>query len=84
MHVTGKAVGASGQEEAFAELVRTTVGHIDPHARPDVRVGADDAVRIELVVERSRQIPVGEALEQLLTEAHISSAVLEDPAPADC
>jgi hypothetical protein len=63
-------------------MVRTTVGHIDPHARPDVRVGADDAVRIELVVERSLQIRVGEALEQLLTEAHISSAVLEDPPPA--
>ena len=51
--------------------------------RPDVRVGADDAVRIELVVERSLQMPVGEALEQLLTEAQISSAVLEHPAPAD-
>jgi hypothetical protein len=80
MHITGKAVGASGQEDAFAEMVRVTVGHIAPHAHPQVRVGADDAVRIELVLERRLQIPVGEALEQLLTEADISSSVVDEPA----
>jgi hypothetical protein len=84
MHVTGKAVGASGQQEAFAEMVRVAVGHIDPRARTQVRVGADDRVGIELVVERARQMQVGEALEQLLIEPEISSSVLdEEPAPAD-
>jgi hypothetical protein len=79
IQITGRAVGASGQQEGFAEMVQAAVARHDPHARAEVRVGVDDGVRIELVVERRLQIPVGESLEQLLSESEISSSVVDEP-----
>ena len=77
MTVTGKAVGASGEDEAFAEMVRVAVAGAAEHARTKVQVGADDAVRIEVVVDRGLQSAVGEALEHLLVHPEIQSAVID-------
>lgn len=77
MTVTGKAVGASGEDEAFAEMVRVTVAGVAEHARTKVQVAADDSVTIEVVVERGLQSDVGEALEHLLVHPEIRSAVVD-------
>ena len=78
MTVTGKAVGASGEDEAFAEMVRVAVAGVAEHARPKIQVGADDTVRVEVVVDRRLQSDVGEALEQLILQAEIQSAVIDE------
>jgi hypothetical protein len=78
MHITGRAVGASDEESGFAELVRTKVGGVTDRAFPDVKVGSEDEVRIEIVVDRELQSDVGEAVEPLLADPEITSAVLDD------
>jgi citrate lyase gamma subunit len=75
--VTGKAVGAAGQDEAFAEMVRVAVAGAAEHARTKVQVGAEDAVRIEVVVDRSLQSAVGEALAHLVAHPEIQSTVID-------
>ena len=85
MHVTGKAVGATDEQDGFAEMVRTIVREAaaDDPASVQVRVGADDAAAIEIVVDRRRQQAIGEALERLLAEPAITSQVVgEEPAKA--
>jgi hypothetical protein len=85
MHVKGKAVGAAEEPEGFAEMVRTIVREAagDDPARVGVQVGADDAAAIEIVVDRSRQQSIGEALERLLAGAEITSEIVgEEPAAA--
>ena len=82
MTVTGKAVGASGEDEAFAEMVRVAVAGAAEHARTKVQVGADDVIRIEVVVDRSLQSDVGEALAHLVQHPEIQSVVIgEDDDP---
>ncbi|HEY3765358.1 MAG TPA: hypothetical protein VGL44_09395 [Gaiellales bacterium] len=83
MHVTGTAVGASDEQDAFAEMVRTIVGKAAENPRVQVRVGADDAVSIEITLERRFQIGVGEALDQLLSHAEITSEVIDEQPSAD-
>jgi len=78
MQITGRAVGASEEQAGFAELVRTTVGRVTDRAFPDVRVGSEDAVRIEIVLDRELQSDVGEALEPLLADPQITSTVLDE------
>jgi hypothetical protein len=78
MHITGRAVGASDEQAGFAELVRTKVGGVTDRAFPDVRVGAEDEVRIEIVLDRELQSDVGEAIEPLLADPEIRSTVLDD------
>jgi hypothetical protein len=78
MTVTGKAVGASGEDQAFAEMVQVAAAGVAEHARTKVQVGADDVVRIEVVVDKSLQSDVGEALAQLLQHPEIQSTVIED------
>ena len=78
MRVTGRAVGASGEDEAFAEMVCAAITGVADHARPDVRVGADDSVRVEVVIDKRLQSEVGEVLEQLLSHAVIESFVLDE------
>jgi hypothetical protein len=83
MHVRGRAVGASDEQDGFAEMVRTVVRGAaqDDPAQVSVRVGADDAAAIEVVVDRRRQQAIGEALERLLAEPEITSEVVgEEPA----
>jgi citrate lyase gamma subunit len=75
--VTGKAVGAAGEDEAFAEMARVAVAGVAEHARTKVQVGADDAVRIEVVVDKSLQSDVGEALAHLVVHPEIQSAVID-------
>jgi hypothetical protein len=75
--VTGKAVGAAGEDDAFAEMVRVTVAGAAEHARTKVQVGADDAVRIEVVVDKSLQSDVGEALSHLVAHPEIQSTVID-------
>jgi hypothetical protein len=85
MHVTGRAVGASDEPDGFAEMVRTVVREAagDDPARVHVSVGGEDAATIEIVVDRSRQLAVGESLERLLAGSEITSEVLgEEPAEA--
>jgi hypothetical protein len=78
MHITGRAVGASEEQAGFAELVRTTVGRVTDRAFPDVRIGAEDEVRIEIVLDRELQSDVGEAIEPLLADPQIQSAVVDE------
>jgi hypothetical protein len=80
MHVTGTAVGASDEPDGFAEMVRTIVREAaaDDPARVSVKVGAQDAAAIEIVVDRHRQQAVGEALERLLAQAEITSEVVDE------
>jgi citrate lyase gamma subunit len=78
MKVTGTAVGASGENEGFAELARTTIADVAPAARPEISVAGDDQVTIELDLDRSDQSQVGEAMEQLLTEAVVYSELIDE------
>jgi hypothetical protein len=78
MEITGRAVGASDEQAGFAELVRTTVGGVTDRAFPDVKIGSEDAVRIEIVLDRELQSGVGEAIEPLLADPHITSAVVDE------
>jgi hypothetical protein len=77
MNVTGRAIGASDEDEAFAEMVCVAIAGVADHARPKVQVGADDNVRIEVIVDKRLQSDVGEVLEQLLSDAVIESAVID-------
>ena len=78
MRVTGRAVGASGEDEAFVEMVCAAITGVADHARPEVRIGADDSVRVEVVIDKRLQSEVGEVLEQLLSHAVIESFVLDE------
>jgi hypothetical protein len=78
MKVTGRAVGASGEHEAFAEMVYVAITGVADHARPEVQVGADDSVTVEVVIDKRLQSEVGEVLEQLLSHAVIESSVLDE------
>jgi hypothetical protein len=78
MKVTGRAVGASGEDEAFAEMVCVAITGVADNARPKVQVGADDSVRVEVVIDKRVQSEVGEVLEQLLSHAVIESSVLDE------
>ena len=83
MIITGRAVGASGEEKAFEDMVRVTIGRVAAHAHPTVRIGAEDAATIEVVVDRRLQSDVGEALAALLAEPSITSSVIgEEPPPS--
>ena len=44
----------------------------------DVRFGSEDAVTIEIVLDRELQSGVGEAIEPLLADPQITSAVLDE------
>ena len=83
MRVTGTAVGASGENEGFAELARSVIGDITPNARPEISVAGDDNVTIELTLDRAAQSDVGEALERLLSDAVVYSEVIAESEPAD-
>ena len=88
MTVIGRAVGASGEDEAFGAMVGVAIDGVAEHAHPKVQVGPDDSVRIEVIVDKRLQSDVGEVLEQLLSHAVIESAVLdrdghELPPPTD-
>jgi hypothetical protein len=86
MHVTGRAVGATDEQDGFAEMVRTIVREAaaDDPAQVQVRIGADDAAAIEIRVDRRRQQAIGEALERLLAEPQITSTVVgEEPEAAE-
>jgi hypothetical protein len=78
MQITGRAVGASDEQPGFAELVRTKVGGVTDRAFPDVKVGSEDEVRIEIVLDRELQSDVAEAIEPLLADPQVTSAVLDE------
>jgi hypothetical protein len=78
MHVTGKAVGATDEPDAFAELVRTTVAGKSGGARSTVRVAAEDQVTIEVTCNRDQQLRIGDELERLLAHAEIRSEVIDE------
>ena len=75
---TGVGVGASDEADAFAEMVSTKISHVAPAARPDTRVGQDDAVTVSVELDRGDQSAVGEVLERLLQEPRVESSLLED------
>jgi hypothetical protein len=79
---TGRGVGASGEDAAFAELVRTEVARVAPRTRPEIGVAADDAVTVSVELDRTDQGAVGELMERLLQEPRVESTVLDDE-PAD-
>jgi hypothetical protein len=78
MQISGRAVGSSDEQAGFAELVRTRVGGVTDRAFPDVRFGSEDAVTIEIVLDRELQSDVGEAIEPLLAEPQITSSVVDE------
>jgi hypothetical protein len=77
MKVTGTAVGASGEDEGFAELARNAIADVVPDARPSISVAGEDHVTIELDLDRKDQSQVGEAMERLLTEAVVYSELID-------
>jgi hypothetical protein len=79
----GRGVGASGEADAFAEMVHTEITHVAPAARPETRVGADDAVTVSVDLDRSDQSAVGEVLERLLQGIRIESSLLDDEPVSD-
>lgn len=82
MQITGRAVGASDEQPGFAELVRTKVGGVTGHAFPDVKIGSEDEVRIEIVVDRALQSDVAEAIEPLLADPEVTSTVIGEDGDA--
>jgi hypothetical protein len=78
MQITGRAIGASDEQPGFAELVRTKVGGVTDRAFPQVKIGSEDEVRIEIVVDRALQSDVAEAVEPLLADPRVTSAILDD------
>jgi hypothetical protein len=78
LRATGRGVGASGEEDAFTDLVRTEIGHVAPAARPTIRIGPDDAVAVSVELERDDQSDVGKVLGRLLQDVAIESSVLDD------
>jgi hypothetical protein len=75
---TGRGVGASGEDDAFTELVRTEVARVAPRARPEIGVAGDDAVTVSVELDRNDQGAVGELMERLLQEPRVESTVLDD------
>ena len=79
----GLGVGASGEEGAFTEMIRTEIAHAAPRARPTILIGADDAVSVSVELDRDDQAAVGEILERLLQEVEIQSSLVDEGAEAD-
>ncbi len=79
----GRGVGASGADDGFSELVRTEIAHVAPAARPEISIGADDAVTVTVELDRGDQSAVGELMERLLQAPRIESTVLDDEPAAD-
>jgi hypothetical protein len=63
---------------AFIEMVRLEIAGAAPLARPEVRVGSEDAVRVTVVVDRREQAAVGSVLERLLQGVEIHSTVIDE------
>jgi hypothetical protein len=79
----GRGVGASDEADAFSQMVQTEIAHVAPAARPETRVGADDAVTVSVELDRRDQSAVGEVLERLLQGIRIESALLDDEPVSD-
>ena len=79
----GRGVGASAEADAFSQMVQTEIAHVAPAARPETRVGADDAVAVSVELDRRDQSAVGEVLERLLQGIRIESALLDDEPVSD-
>ena len=79
----GRGVGASDEADAFSQMVQTEIAHVAPAARPETRVGADDAVAVSVELDRRDQSAVGEVLERLLQGIRIESSVLDDEPVSD-
>ncbi len=79
----GRGVGASDEADAFSQMVFTEITHVAPAARPETRVGADDAVTVSVDLDRSDQSAVGEVLERLLQGIRIGSSLLDDEPVSD-
>jgi len=79
----GRGVGASDEADAFSQMVQTEIAHVAPAARPETRVGADDAVAVSVELDRRDQSAVGEVLERLLQGIRIESALLDDEPVSD-
>ena len=79
----GRGVGASDEADAFSQMVQTEIAHVAPAARPETRVGADDAVAVSVELDRCDQSAVGEVLERLLQGIRIESSVLDDEPVSD-
>jgi hypothetical protein len=75
---TGRGVGASDEDTAFTEMLRVEIAHVAPAARPDVRVGPDDAVSVSVELDKDEQAGVGDALERLLQDPHVESSLLDE------
>ena len=79
----GRGVGASDEADAFSQMVQTEIAHVVPAARPETRVGADDAVAVSVELDRRDQSAVGEVLERLLQGIRIESSLLDDEPVSD-
>jgi len=79
----GRGVGASDEADAFSQMVQTEIAHVAPAARPETRVGADDAVAVSVELDRRDQSAVGEVLERLLQGIRIESSLLDDEPLSD-
>jgi len=79
----GRGVGASDEADAFSQMVQTEIAHVAPAARPETRVGADDAVAVTVELDRRDQSAVGEVLERLLQGIRIESSLLDDEPVSD-
>ena len=79
----GRGVGASDEADAFSQMVQTEIAHVAPAARPETRVGADDAVAVTVELDRRDQSAVGEVLERLLQGIRIESSLLDDEPLSD-
>ena len=79
----GRGVGASDEADAFSQMVQTEIAHVAPAARPETRVGADDAVTVSVELDRRDQSAVGEVLERLLQGIRIESSLLDDEPVSD-
>ena len=79
----GRGVGASDEADAFSQMVQTEIAHVAPAARPETRVGADDAVAVSVELDRCDQSAVGEVLERLLQGIRIESSLLDDEPLSD-
>lgn len=58
-------------------MLRVEIAKVAPAARPDIRVGADDAVTVNVELDRDEQADVGDVLERLLQEPRIESSVVD-------
>ena len=79
----GRGVGASDEADAFSQMVQTEIAHVAPAARPETRVGANDAVAVSVELDRRDQSAVGEVLERLLQGIRIESSLLDDEPLSD-